>query len=220
MVRYIVDPSVVAVLLFAALRLQPIHRVNLLISLVSVTASVYGSELFVQWRNSSLYAQSKPVMNLLEDSTSKKKDAAILTKEWGVDVDTRTADEVLAALRAHAVDAVPIITASNHLFVTQTDGSIKSRINLEGREVMPLAGVSNRVTLLCNESGQWIRYQSDGRGFNNSNGIWQSDRLEIAALGDSFTQGYCVPRERNFVALIRQRHPATLNLGVAGDGPC
>ena len=31
--------------------------------------------------------------------------------------------------------------------------------------------------------------------------------------------GYCVPPEKSFVALIRQRHPATLNLGVAGDGP-
>jgi hypothetical protein len=43
--------------------------------------------------------------------------------------------------------------------------------------------------------------------------------VEIVALGDSFTHGYCVPPAQNFVALIRQRHSATLNLGIAGDGP-
>jgi hypothetical protein len=43
--------------------------------------------------------------------------------------------------------------------------------------------------------------------------------VEIAAVGDSFTHGYCVPPEQNFVALIRERHPATLNLGIAGNGP-
>ena len=79
--------------------------------------------------------------------------------------------------------------------------------------------MSNTVTVLCNESGQWIDYRSDERGFSNANEIWQSDRLDIAALGDSFTHGYCVPADKTFVALIRQRYPATLNLGIAGDGP-
>jgi hypothetical protein len=75
------------------------------------------------------------------------------------------------------------------------------------------------VTVLCNQSGQYVTYKSDEHGFNNPRGIWQSDRLDIAALGKSFTQGFCVPADKNFVALIRQRYPATLNLGMATHGP-
>jgi lysophospholipase L1-like esterase len=73
--------------------------------------------------------------------------------------------------------------------------------------------------VLCNEGGQWVDYQSDRYGFNNPAEVWESEPVEIAALGDSFTHGYCVPPAQNFVALIRQRHSATLNLGIAGDGP-
>ena len=39
------------------------------------------------------------------------------------------------------------------------------------------------------------------------------------AVGDSFTQGACVPSDQNMVAEIRGRFPATLNLGMAGNGP-
>ena len=127
--------------------------------------------------------------------------------------------EVIADLRKDGVNAVPIITPSNHLFVAQSDGSIKSAIQIDGREVMPLAGVSGEATLLCNENGQWIRYQSDSRGFNNPEGTWRFPQLDVAALGDSFTHGYCVPGGRNYVDLIRKRDAATLNLGMAGDGP-
>jgi len=79
--------------------------------------------------------------------------------------------------------------------------------------------VSNKVTLLCNESGRNVLYRSDAHGFNNPEGSWRQRQIEVAALGDSFAHGYCVGPDDNFVALIRQRFPATLNLGMAGNGP-
>jgi hypothetical protein len=45
------------------------------------------------------------------------------------------------------------------------------------------------------------------------------DQMDIMALGDSFVQGWCVPNKDNLVALIRRRYPATVNLGIEGDGP-
>ena len=216
---YYGGPLILAVLLFASLRLSPINRINVFVACVSAGASVYATEVYLDWRYYSLYASTKPVMTLLANSNDKEKDAAALTRQWGGAIDTRTADEALAALQRTDADAVPIMTPANHLFIKQADGSIKSSISLDGQEVMALAAVSNRVTLLCNEIGQWIHYRTDGRGFNNPAEIWQTQRLEVAVLGDSFAQGYCVPEDKNFVALIRQRHPATLNLGVAGDGP-
>ena len=80
-------------------------------------------------------------------------------------------------------DANPIMTPSNHLFVSKPDGSITSAISLDGQEVIPLAGVSDKVTVLCNENGQWVHYRSDEHGFNNSNDVWHSPYPDIAALG-------------------------------------
>ena len=96
---------------------------------------------------------------------------------------------------------------------------MRSAIAVDGQEVVPLGGISQRPTLLCNEGGEWISYRSDRRGFNNPDSAWDSPHLDVVALGDSFAHGYCVPDDRNFVTLIRRHHPATLNLGMAGDGP-
>src|SRR4030095_17214981 len=95
----------------------------------------------------------------------------------------------------------------------------KSDITIDGAEVLPLNGISNRVTVLCNETGKYAIYDSDARGFHNPKGIWESSRMSIAALGDSFAIGACAPSDENFVALIRARYPNTLNLGMLGEGP-
>ena len=84
---------------------------------------------------------------------------------------------------------------------------------------MPFGGISNRVTVLCNESGEWITYQSDEHGFQNPKGTWQSGHIDIAALGDSFAHGYCVPSDKSFVAFDPTAYPRSLNLGMAGNGP-
>jgi hypothetical protein len=220
-VFYYVLPLILAAGLFSALRLQPVHKMNLLMLLAASCMAFYAMELFLKWRAPSLYGQARPVMTLvsLADSSDRQGYVAALRKEWGTQVDPRTADEVLDALRRRDPDAVPIITPSNQLFLTQPDGSVTSAIAVDGHEIMPLGAVANRVTVLCNEGGQWVYYQSDRYGFNNPAEVWESRPVEIAALGDSFTHGYCVPPAQNFVALIRQWNPATLNLGMAGDGP-
>jgi hypothetical protein len=228
LVVYFLVPAAAAVALLASLRLEPMPRLRLLLSVVTLTMSLYGAEFVLVLSGAArlkVFAvidgqpQLEPVMAALAASRNKQRDAADLTKRFGLAVDTRTATEVLDDLRREHADAIPIVTPSNHLFITQPDGTIKSAIQIDGREVMPLAAVSGAETLLCNENGPWVRYRSDRHGFNNPDDAWQSPVLDIAALGDSFTHGYCVSRDRNFVDLIRQRDAATLNLGMAGDGP-
>jgi hypothetical protein len=92
-------------------------------------------------------------------------------------------------------------------------------VRIDGIEVLPLGGVANALTVLCNESGTYVFYESDEFGFNNPKGLWQAKGVQVMALGDSFTQGYCVEPERNFVSLIRARYPLALNLGMSGNGP-
>ena len=221
-------PAGTAIVLFASLKLQPIPKLRLLLACVAATVSVYTVELFlVASADSQLtFVPSlddqiglRPAMARLATSRNKSKYAAELARQFGSPVDIRTPQQVIADFRNNGVDAVPIVTASNHLLASRSDGSVRSIINVDSRELIPLGSVASRVTLLCNENGVWVQYLSDSRGFNNPDKIWQAVHVDVAALGDSFTQGYCVPGGKSFVDLIRQSRDATVNLGMAGDGP-
>jgi len=92
-------------------------------------------------------------------------------------------------------------------------------LHLNGRELLPLAGISGKTTVLCNEMGEYVNYFSDERGFHNPTGIWNLARADIVAIGDSYVHGVCVPSNDNFTAQLRRNYPATVNLGIAGNGP-
>ena len=62
-----------------------------------------------------------------------------------------------------------------------------------------------------------VTFDSDEYGFNNPPGSWQAPRIVL--VGDSFTQGDCVPPEKNIAAHLNRRFGGVLNLGVAGHGP-
>jgi hypothetical protein len=130
--------------------------------------------------------------------------------ELGEPFDARTRLEVLTDLEADGSTWWPAIHAS--LF-RASGGPI-----IEGREVIPLAGISFGRTLLCNESGEWVTFIADEHGFNNPAGVHQPD-APVVVVGDSFVHGYCVPPDRTISALLDAQFPGTLNLGLAGAGP-
>ena len=227
-VVHYVMPAALAALCFSSLAFTPRARVRLLVLIASLTLSIYAGEAWLTifpGAGSGVFAslddhdQLRPVMTSLARARDKTRFAADLTRRFGGSIDVRTAREMLDELRRQDGDAIPVVTPSNNLFMPQPDGSIRSAVSIDGEEVLPLAGVSGRLTLLCNEGGQWVDYRSDRRGFNNPDQVWDSGPIDIVALGDSFTQGYCVENDKNFVALIRDHDRATLNLGIAGDGP-
>jgi hypothetical protein len=185
----IVLPGVLASALFASLRFRPAYRVALATFCISSLFSIYSAELLL-----------------------------LASRKFGAHFDTRTKSEVVTDLRNRGIDAVPAVFPSV-LWDDQRDGNLKSAISIDDGEVLPLGGIAKKLTVMCNESGEWITYRSDEHGFNNPEGIWQSRDLSIAAVGDSFAFGACVPSDKNFVALIRSRYPATLNLGINGAGP-
>jgi hypothetical protein len=94
-------------------------------------------------------------------------------------------------------------------------------IAITGRELLPLAGISRAVTVDCQEGEQqpWLVYVSDEHGFHNPPGLWTEAPVALAAVGDSFTLGSCVPSAENMVGALRQRYPSALNLGMEGSGP-
>ena len=215
---YYIIPTALATFLFLSLRFKSVTKIKIVLPILSLLVTVYALELFLVLSGATPSTAVEPAMTRLARSSNKKDDAERLGRAYGVEIDIRNRKDVIADYGKEGVEAVPVVTPSNHLFVKLEDGRIKSSVTIDGGK-LPLAGISNKTTILCNESGEWITYPSDEHGFNNPTGIWEEKSIQIAALGDSFTHGYCVPPDRNFVSLIRQHYPSTLNLGVSGDGP-
>jgi hypothetical protein len=185
----IVLPAVLATALFASLRVRPAYRVSFAIFCISLVFSIYSLELLL-----------------------------LAYQKFGARFDTRTRLEVVTDLRNRGIDAVPAVFPSA-LWDYQRDGNVQSAISINSSEVLPLGGIAKKLTVMCNESGEWITLRSDEHGFNNPEAVWQSRDISIAAVGDSFAFGACVPSDKNFVALIRRSYPATLSLGINGAGP-
>ena len=185
----IVLPGVFASALFASLRFRPSYRVSIALFCISSLFSIYGLELLL-----------------------------LISQKFSAQFDPRTRLQVVSDLRKRGIDAVPAVFPTA-LWNFQRDGNVKSAVSINGSEVLPLGGIAKKPTVMCNESGEWITYRSDEHGFNNPEGIWQFRDISVAAVGDSFAFGACVPSDKNFVALIRRSYPATLNLGINGAGP-
>jgi PAS domain S-box-containing protein len=217
MVLYYGLPAALGVLLFISLRLSPVLRSKLALVLVSTCIGLYGLELILAGSAPAIVGFERTLW-FPPVSTRDLTEIISVAKQYGVDFDVRSKLDVIGDLQKKGISAVPAIVPHG-LLKPDTAGTLKSRINVNGTDLLPLAGVADKVTVLCNENGRYVTYESDEYGFHNPKGIWNSRAFDIAVLGDSYTHGYCVPSEKNFVALIRQRYPGTLNLGVAGAGP-
>jgi hypothetical protein len=190
-------------LLLVSLRLEPDRRATLALSLLSIILSIYILEL---------------LLTLSAHSFNATTQTARMARELGVDFDMRDKFQVIADLKKQGICTSPSINAENLLEDTQ-NRTRRSMVTINGIETLPLTGIANRLTVYCNESGSYVMYESDEHGFHNPKGIWDAAHIDIVAVGDSFTQGFCVPSDKNAVALIRRHYPATLNLGAASNGP-
>lgn len=133
---------------------------------------------------------------------------------------------------------VPEIRAARRLGV-QFDGRLLKEVLFEARDIgealtVPLqpldrfGAFSNAAIfpnpalskiLLCNELGSIQYIESDEYGFNNPRGLWNTTKIDVLLIGDSFTEGWCVPHPARFAEVVRQVYPRTINLGRGGAGP-
>jgi hypothetical protein len=205
-------PAMASVALVTGLRLRPQLRENVALLLVSSGLALLCAEIVLE--------NVRPTGTTLWTPATKEDVNRLvrLARRFGVEYDSRTQLQVVSDLRSQGVDAVPAVYPFGH-FARQPDGTVRSQITIGDTEFLPLSGISNSLTVFCNESGDWVTYQSDEHGFNNPRGIWDSETLDVAVLGDSFAQGACVPSDRSFAGVIREHIPATLNLGNSNKGP-
>lgn len=153
-------------------------------------------------------------------STQRPVDPTILavSAESGIRFDPRTPAEVVRDLRLRGTQAV-LSLAPRLLLKEQPDGSLRSVMEVNGAETLPLGGIPNHLTIWCNEFGDYTFYEADGRGFRNPGHVWKLRSIDIAIVGNSFAMGACMPPWKGFVDRIRSVHPATLNLAMGHDGP-
>src|SRR5262249_52811772 len=149
MVSYYAFPVVFAGLLFSALRLRPSNKINVVLTLFSIGISLYTVEIIATIWSALPSVAGKRARN----------EAAKTAQAWGVDYDTRSRREVVTDLRKEGIDAYPSISpkgGAGTLLEWQTDGSGKSKIIMDGAEVLPLGGISNKTTVFCNENGYYV----------------------------------------------------------------
>src|SRR5262249_487387 len=79
-------PIGVAALLFACVGLKPGYRINLALVCVSIAVSVFGMELFLQLSLDT--HREDPVILDLHRARDRKEEAARLSKEFGVPIDS------------------------------------------------------------------------------------------------------------------------------------
>ncbi len=130
----------------------------------------------------------------------------------GVAFDARDRLDVVLEKRASDANWYPAVPANTYL---------ENHLELDGRRVLPLAGVANAKIVSCNESGYFSTFTTDEFGFNNPSGAWTqgSPASRIYFVGDSFTQGDCLNRGQTYVDRVRAQHPGVVNLGGGGNGP-
>jgi hypothetical protein len=214
---YKVLPAVAAVLILAGLRLRPGARVNIALVLFSVALSVYGAESLLRFWASRV-ADSRTLWSNPR-SEEERQSIRQVASQFNVEFDMRNRLQVIRDLRAQSPGVPPVPSiAPIGLLRPEPGGHFEPVLSIGGEKILPLGGISNRLAVLCNETGTYAIYETDERGFHNPRGIWDAG-VTVAAVGDSFTEGSCVPSEKSLVALIRNHHAGTLNLGMSGEGP-
>ena len=164
-------------------------KVNLVFISIILFCFVYGTEFYL-----TLYGKES-----LDISDRVKK---------GFDIRTRS--EVYKDLRGKRKNPTLVVTPS--ILLKEEDVP-----ELSNENIFPLAGISNRLTILCNETGRWSIYNSDEYGFNNPQGLYKTG-LDILLVGDSFTHGYCVEQDQTIAAHLRKSYPFSISVGAGGNG--
>ncbi len=138
------------------------------------------------------------------DLNAKKEKYKILS---GDDWDERSQYQVYRDLKESQPNTVPYFYPS--------ELNLKSKIKIHS-----LSGVSNSLTIFCNENGYYSINLSDRYGFNNPDDEWDNNEIDYVFVGDSFTHGYCVNRPHDISSVIRKIHnKKVLNLGYGRNGP-
>tara|TARA_Y100000768_G_scaffold79162_1_gene56147 strand:+ start:415 stop:1752 length:1338 start_codon:yes stop_codon:yes gene_type:complete len=164
------------------------------LSVISIVISLYTFEFYLIKKKDD----QNPNLDIKKESYK-----TISGKDW----DVRSPYQVYRDLLVLNPDVVPYFYPSELI--------LKENIRIHS-----LSGVSNSLTVFCNENGYFSVNLSDRYGFNNPDNEWDNNIIDYVFVGDSFTHGYCVNRPNDIPSVIRNVHnKKVLNLGYGRNGP-
>lgn len=173
-----------------------INKKILVISYFSVIFSFYAAEYFLE---------KKYKFEKFETFLKENKN-----------YDTRSKFDVYKQLKKKENNVVPLYYPYNQLIKKR---KVSIVVNNEPKNIVILSGVSNSKTIVCNESGEYLIYESDKFGFNNPNEVWNFPVYAIL-LGDSMTLGECVKPNEDIGSILRNNLKKNIiNFGMGGNGP-
>ncbi len=135
--------------------------------------------------------------NIFQENKNKKR----------INYDTRVTSEILEEYKDY--DPVSQLPPSHYLKYKHKNKNT----------IFPVGGISNKLTVFCNESGKWSIYRSDRHGFNNPDYVWDYESIDIIFSGDSFAHGACVDPDNDIGENLRKLGKNTINLAYSGNGP-
>lgn len=112
--------------------------------------------------------------------------------------------EKIAELRDAGVPAVPA-----YLFDAQLHRDLS---------IYHLANPANASVVFCKEDLGWIVFDTDEIGFRNPTGQLGQE-VDYLFVGDSYTEGACVPDSATVADFFREQGHSVMNLGRYGTGP-
>ena len=194
MIAYYVVCIAGILLCILTLKLPKVYKANFALSILSVIAGGYLIEIYL------FYFAPQPDLFYLHAQAAESAN---------VPFDDRTRYQVFEDLRRENVQVYPGMN------VSQIAG-LKG-IEVSGEPLLPLAGISEVLTIHCNESGEYTFYVADKNGFNNSSELYP--KSDIVLVGDSFAHGNCVLAGEDIAGQLRKRQIKAINLGYSGNGP-
>lgn len=135
----------------------------------------------------------------------------------GYRFDDRSRAQLMAEAQSRGGRLMPSVPPQQ-LLGYAPDGHMRSALRVDGQEVLTLSGVSTIPTMLCNEVGHHVVYESDEHGFRNPAGSWGKP-AEVLMVGDSFVHGVCVEDSQTLPGLLRAEGIRTLSAAYSGNGP-
>ncbi len=82
-----------------------------------------------------------------------------------------------------------------------------------------LSGFPAQQVILCAQPSSVVSYRADRYGFNNPDSVYDSGRIDVMLLGDSFVEGFCLPPGVDLVSQLRQKAVSAVGFGIRGSGP-
>jgi hypothetical protein len=204
LVQYFLVIAISFFIFAMALKWREEWKVNFVLITLSVAFVIYVLEILLFWGIFSIRPAKVDEIKYLE----KVKQA----EQAGFNYDQRTKWQVIMDFRNKGIESYPSFFAFS---LRETEGLL-----LANKEtIYPLGGISKKLSVYCNESGEWSIYESDEHGFNNPLGLYEKQKLDMVLVGDSFTHGACVNPGEELSGQLRQENRQVLSLGNGGNGP-